>query len=133
MNELEEAWAKITAEAIERARSDGRADVAAYLELKAGNDAIRLAGVQWLYKSFLELSDDANRQGIRLDIENENPHRFSVGAATMVGSLIRFHYGMRQLTVEAGWTRTPADGFIRGGGLACARLAHFGMAKHNTD
>jgi hypothetical protein len=51
----------------------------------------------------------------------------------MVGSLIRFRFGVRSLTIEAGWTRTPADGFMRGGALAAARLTHFGQAKHNAE
>ena len=41
--------------------------------------------------------------------------------------------GVRCLTIEAGWTRTPNDGFMRGGSLAAARITHFGMAKHNAE
>jgi hypothetical protein len=37
------------------------------------------------------------------------------------------------LTVEAGWTRAPGDGFMRGGALAAARISHFGMAKQNSE
>jgi hypothetical protein len=37
------------------------------------------------------------------------------------------------LTVEAGWTRTPADGFMRNGSLAHARIIHFGMSKANAE
>lgn len=120
-------------DAINKARSTGRTDVAEYLALKAGNDQLRAASCRWLFASFTELSDEVNRRGIRLNIENQNPHRFAVGHATMVGSLISFRYGLRNLTVEAGWTRTPQDGFIRGGGLACARISHFGMSKHNAE
>lgn len=133
MNELDEVWAQMMQDAIHKARSTGRADIAEYLTLKAGNDQLRATGSRWLFESFAELSDEANRRGIRLNIENQNPHRFAVGHATMVGSLISFHYGLRNLTVEAGWTRTPQDGFIRGGGLACARISHFGMSKHNAE
>lgn len=120
-------------QAILKAQNSGRADVAEYLSLKAGNDQIRSASCRWLFDSFIELSDEANRKGIRLRVENQNPHSFSVGHATMVGSLISFHYGLRNITAEAGWTRTPQDGFIRGGGLACARITHFGMSKFNTE
>jgi sugar phosphate isomerase/epimerase len=133
MDELDETWRRMIMEATVRAKSEGRADVADYLALKANNDALRSAGCRWLFESFLELSEQANKQGIRLDIENENPHRFSVGHSTMVGSLLRFRHGVRSLTVEAGWTRTPADGFMRNGSLAHARIIHFGMSKANAE
>jgi hypothetical protein len=53
--------------------------------------------------------------------------------ATMVGSLLEFKFGIRRLSAEAGWTRTPQDGFMRGGALAFARLLHFGQAKYNAE
>jgi len=133
MNELDELWTKMMLEAQLKAQSAGRTDVAEYLALKAGNDAVRATGCRWLFDCFIELSDDANRRGIRLEIENINPHRFGVGNSTMVGSLLKLNCGLRNLTVEAGWTRTPQDGFIRGGGLACARISHFGMSKQNAE
>lgn len=120
-------------EALLNAKASGQDEVAQYLRLKAANDSLRSTGCRWLFESFIELSDEANRRGIKLDVENENPHRFNVGHSTMVGSLLRFNYGLRNLTVEAGWTRTPQDGFIRGGGLACARISHFGMSRSNAE
>lgn len=133
MDELDEIWQRMIREATVKAQASGRSDVADYLLLKAGNDALRGAGCRWLFESFLELSEEANKQGIRLDVENENPHRFSSGHSTMVGSLLRFRRGVRSLTVEAGWTRTPADGFMRGGALAHARILHFGISKANAE
>ncbi|MGI8493966.1 MAG: hypothetical protein ACR2L1_01470, partial [Pyrinomonadaceae bacterium] len=44
-----------------------------------------------------------------------------------------FRSGVRSLTVETGWTRTPSDGFMRGGSLAHARISHFGMSKANAE
>ncbi|MGI8470004.1 MAG: hypothetical protein ACR2N3_16310 [Pyrinomonadaceae bacterium] len=133
MDELNEIWAKMLCDATIKAQAAGRADIAEYLALKSANDSLRAIACRWLFDSFLELSDEANRRGIKLDIENENPHRFTVDYSTMVGSLIKFNYGLRNLTVEAGWTRTPQDGFIRGGGLARARISHFGMSKSNAE
>lgn len=133
MNELNEIWQRMMQEATVKAKESGRSDVADYLLLKANNDAIRAKSCRWLFDSFLELSEEAGKQGIRLDIENENPHRFAIGHSTMVGSLLRFRLGVRNLTVEAGWTRTPADGFMRGGALAHARISHFGMVKANAE
>jgi hypothetical protein len=45
----------------------------------------------------------------------------------MVGTLLTFRAGVRQLLIEAGWPRTPRDGFVRGGGLASAHIKHFGL------
>lgn len=133
MDELDALWAQLMQEALLKAQNTGRGDVAEYLNLKQTNDALRSTGCRWLFDSFIEFSDEANRRGIRLDVENYNSHRFAVGQATMVGSLIKFNRGLRQLSVEAGWTRSPQDGFIRGGGLACARILHFGMSKKNAE
>jgi hypothetical protein len=51
----------------------------------------------------------------------------------MVGSLLRLRYGVRCMTVEAGWTRTPSDGFMRLGALAFARITHFGIPNANEE
>lgn len=129
MMELDEIWAQKLEDALAAARATGRADVAEYLALKAANDAIRQTGVQWLFGSILEI---ATRNPI-IHIENETEHRFKFAKAEMVGYLLRFRQGIRCLTLEAGWTRTPNDGFMRNNALAAARFTHFGMAKHNAD
>jgi hypothetical protein len=133
MNELDEFWADTLAAAARRARAEGRGDVADYLALKTSNDEIRAAASRWLFESLLEIAHEAMRRGVNLIIENESPHRFEMHRATMVGSLVRFKYGVRRLTAEVGWTRTPQDGFMRGNSLAAARLTHFGQAKHNAE
>lgn len=129
MYELDEVWSKKLEEAIARAEANGQRDVAEYLTLKAINDAARQTSVQWLFGALLEIAA-AHPQIV---IENENPHRFPVNNATMVGSLLRLRRGVRCLTIEAGWTRTPADGFMRGGALAAARITHFGLPRENSD
>ncbi len=133
MNELDDLWLQMMEKAIANAQATGRNDIAEYLALKSSNDSIRSTGCRWLFDSFLELSEEVNRKGIKLEIESENPHRFSVEKATMVGSLLKFQHGVRCLTIEAGWTRTPTDGFMRGGALAQARISHFGMSKENAE
>jgi hypothetical protein len=133
MNELNEFWANSINEAINTARAKGRADVADYLSLKASNDEIRAGSCRWLFESLLEIAHEAMRRGLNIKIENEAPYRFEMNKATMVGSLLEFRFGIRRLTAEAGWTRTPQDGFMRGGALACARLRHFGQSKHNAE
>lgn len=133
MRELDEVWENLMREAIARAKSSGRSDVAEYLMLKASNDAARSASVKWLFDAAREIAADSNRQNAGIIIEEQHPHRFSIGNAHLVGSLTRFRQGVRCLTVEAGWTRAPDDGFMRGGALACARISHFGMKRANEE
>jgi hypothetical protein len=135
MNELDEVWAQKLSQATANARAAGRIDVADYLNLKATNDLIRQTSVKWLFDSMTEIAARNNR-GIAassVTIESENPHRFDFAKATMVGSLLRLRQGVRCLTLEAGWTRTPADGFMRHSALAAARVTHFGITKANQD
>lgn len=133
MNELDRVWAQMISDARAAAEASGRADVAQYLKLKASNDAIRSASVKWLFDSMLEIAGEANRKNSGVTIENESPHRFAFGNSNLSGALLRFRRGVRCLTLEAGWTRTPADGFMRGGALAGARITHFGMGKANAE
>ncbi len=133
MNELDEMWSQMLSQALESARVSGRHDVADYLNLKATNDAIRQTSVRWLFDTLIEIASEANRSNLSVSIEKSEPHSFAYRGANLVGSLIRFRYGVRCLTVEAGWTRTPTDGFMRGGALAFARLTHKGMPKANAE
>ncbi len=133
MNELDEAWARKLREARQKAQAAGRADVAEYLTLKASNDLIRQTSVKWLLDSATEIVSIANRNGASTTMETENPHSFTFGKSNLVGSRLSFRQGVRCLTIEAGWTRTPNDGFMSGGALAAARISHFGMSKHNAE
>jgi hypothetical protein len=127
LSELDEAWELALAEAERRARVAGRGDVAEYLRLRASNDLARSTGVDWLLSTFTVLAGEANRAGASVQLARADAHRFAVGNATMVGTLLTLRAGVRQLLVEAGWPRMPRDGFVRGGGLACAHIKHFGL------
>ncbi len=134
MNELDDVWSQMLADAIEKANSSGRADVADYLGLKASNDLFRRTSVKWLFDALIEAAAAQNsRSTPAVVIERTEPHSFSYQGANLVGSKVTFRCGVRCLTAEAGWTRTPADGFMRRGGLAFARLRHFGLPKSNVD
>ena len=133
MHELDEVWENMMTEAIARAKSSGKNDVADYLMLKASTDAARAASVKWLFDAAREIAAEINRRHAAISVENEHPYRFALGNANLVGSLVRFRQGVRCLTVEAGWTRTPNDGFMRGGALAAARISHFGMRQQNSE
>lgn len=133
MSELEDEWEILIARAKDAARHTGRSDVHDYLALRSSNDAIRRTAVKWLMNEVIAIASDPLRNGNAIDIERIDPHSFSAFKANMVGTRIEVRRGVRCLAVEAGWTRTPSDGFMRGGALAFARISHFGMPKKNMD
>ena len=133
MGELDEAWAAALSEAEHRARLAGRKDVAEYLSLRNSNDLIRTAGVDWLITVFTTLAGDANRNGASIQISKKEGHRFPIGTSTMVGRLLILSSGVRTLSIEAGWPRTPRDGIVRGGGFACANIRHMGIKTASDE
>src|SRR3954466_4825655 len=133
MTELDQVWSRMLGDAIEDASATGREAVADYLRLKATNNAIRSAGVKWLFDVFITFAGEAVRKNAGLTMEREEPHSFALGSSTMVGSRLLIRHGVRCLEVEAGWTRTPRDGVMRGGALALARVSHFGMPRSGEE
>lgn len=133
MTELDEAWELALAEAKERARAEGRTDIAGYLDLRRRNDLLRRTAIDWLLNEVVSLAGQANRAGAGIQIEQKEPHRFSRHNATMVGRQVTLRRGVRELTIECGWPRTPRDGIIHGGGLACANIKHFGRRRANVE
>ena len=133
MSELDEAWAAALSEAEHRARLAGRKDGMEYLSLKNSNDLLRKAGVDWLIAGFTTLAGDANRAGASIQISKKDDHRFPIASSTMGGHLRTLTTGVRTLYVEAGWPRVPRDGFVRGGGLACANIRHLGIRQASEE
>jgi len=133
MTELDEAWELALAEANNRARAAGRGDIAAYLSLRSRNDLLRRTATDWLIDVTVMIAGKANRAGAGIQIEQEDNHRFSRGTATMVGKRVTLRSGVRALTIESGWPRTPGDGIVLGGGLACANIKHFGRPRANVE
>lgn len=132
-NELEEAWELALAEAAHRAQTAGRADIATYVDLRRRNDLLRRTAIDWLNATFTALAADANRVSAGIQIERRDDHRFRRGPATMVGTQLTFRRGVRTLTIESGWPRTPRDGIVRGDGLACANIKHLGRTRMNDE
>lgn len=133
MSELEDDWELALAEAQARAQATGRRDIAEYLSLRRRHDLLRRTAIDWLVNEFVRLAGDANRAGAGIQIEQQDSHRFARGNATMVGRQVKLRRGVRELTIECGWPRTPGDGFVRGGGLACANIKHFGRPRANVE
>jgi hypothetical protein len=134
LSELEAEWARLLAEAEQRARASGRSDVADYLTLRASNDLARNVGIEWLLAAFTAQAGEANRtSGASVALAHTDAHRFRVGNSHMVGRRLTLTAGVRILTIEAGWPRTPQDGIVRGGGLAAARISHFGNRRDDDE
>jgi hypothetical protein len=127
MTELDEVWSQMLQSAAENARSSGRHGLAEYLDLRSSNDALRRAAVKWLFDSMAEIGTDPAAARFDIDLVKDEPHNFDYRGANLVGSRLSLRYGVRCLSLEAGWPRTPKDGFIRGGAMAVAKLSHFGM------
>lgn len=133
LSELEDQWTNALAEAEQQARAQGRQDIAEYVALRSSNDRLRRTAIDWLLTTFSEQAADSNRAGASLQIDHFDDHRFGIGQATMAGRLLTLTFGARALHVEAGWPRTPRDGFIRGGGFACANIRHPGRPQLNDE
>ena len=129
MTELDHVWSQLLEDAESRADMGDRRHVAEYLRLKATNDVIRAAGVAWLFNTVIEIAGPAIDRPHGVSVEREEPHSFGRGNSTMVGSLLRVRQGVRCLTVEAGWARTPSDGIMQKGALVFGRISHFGTPK----
>ena len=133
-DDADEFSEQLASEAFERARVSGRGDVADYILLKTSNDKIRAAALEWLFDSALAIASVANRRnGFSIAVEREDAHSFKFGNSNLRGSRLVLRQTVRCLTVEAGWTRAPSDGFMRGGALAGGRITHFGIAKANEE
>ena len=133
MSELKEAWADALTEAEARAREAGQLDLSQYLALRTVNDLSRTVGSDWLINSFTSVADEANQIGAAIERRLDTNHHFTDGNMTMVGSQLDLERGVRKLSIEVGWPRRPQDGFIRGGGLACANIKHFGRKPVNQE
>ena len=131
--EISEFWDEILNRKADGTAAPQHGVVADLIALKATNDQIRQRAVDWLIASFTELAAHANRHNVSVEIERKEPHNFAAYGANMVGVKTSFRHGIRCLTVEAGWTRTPTDGFMRGGALAVAHIRHFGLKQHGMD
>ena len=134
MSELKIEWEAATRAASELAAATaGADDLTDYLALRARNDLARATACDWLHKTFTDFTAEANRVGAQITQERADAHTFVYGQTTLQGTRLILRRGVRALTLETGWPRAPRDGFIRGGGLAHARLSHFGNAQANAD
>jgi len=133
MNELDEFWAEMIVDSRKKAAHGGREDLLNYLDLRSTNDAIRAAGIGWLFDNFIAIAIREQQRLPAIAIEREDPHRFARGTSHMVGSLIEVRLGVRSIKLLGGWARTPSDGVMHQGALAFARVEHFGMPDRGDE
>jgi len=132
MTELDQKWLELIGSATESAARGGNKVALDYLMLRASNDQIRNAGVAWLFDTATGIAtgEMSNRKHLRAEILE--PHSFRHGNSNLVGRKLNIFNGVRCLSFEVGWTRTPSDGIMRGGALATARISHFGMPRETA-
>lgn len=133
MNEFERQWSELLKNATKLAAETGRDDIAEYLSLRASNDTIRKTGIEWIFEMLTAFVAKADQNGYSLKAEREEPYSFRLGSSNLTGSVLRIRQGVRCLSVEAGWTRAPGDGIMRGGALAAGKISHFGIPKANME
>lgn len=133
MTELDQMWSQLLSDAASKAANSGRQDIGEYLQLKVANDLIRSRGIKWLFDTIIEIALNDAAVASRIEVERIEPHYFKRTNSRIVGSCIRIRKGVRCLTIEAGWTRSPGDGIMRGAALAAARISHFGLKGAATD
>lgn len=129
MTELDHVWSEMIGNATAAAIREKNHVVLDYLMLRATNDQIRAAGVSWLFDTASEMAAAAMHSYPHLMVESIEPSSFRHGNSNLVGKTMNFRHGVRCLSLEAGWTRTPIDGIMRGGALATARFSHFGIQR----
>ncbi len=128
MAELNQIWTDLLDKASIKAIENGRHDIADYLQLKLANDTVRQKGVNWLSQTFIDQGMEASLNNPGIFIDRISPHAFKIGMSNMVGSMIQVRHGVRCISLETGWARTPSDGIMRNGALAVAQLKHFGIS-----
>jgi len=133
MDELDEVWEHLIAEAARQPQEIAQAGLAEFIAVKTANDQIREMHMRRLLDTIRRAAEHANLKNARITIENTDSHIFKLDRMQLRGSLLKLRQGIRCLTIEAGWTRTPADGFMRGNALAVAQISHFGIARENAE
>lgn len=133
VNEFEKIWSNLLLNAADGARQSGRTDLVNYLDLRIANDKLRQISVAWLLDSFTDALKETEFSSFRLKTTRVEPHNFEFRRANIVGAQVQISHGIRCISIEAGWTRTPKDGFIRGGALAIGRIKHFGKNSNNAE
>lgn len=129
MTMSEEFWMTLLDEEIARGSVSAEGVFQDYLSVRGVNNDLRVRATDWLFGSFTELSERLANQGLELHLERNDDVRFAFLGATLIGSAVAFSNGVRRLSCEVGSIKAPGHGIIKGGGIAIARISHFGIPE----
>ncbi len=133
MNEFEQKWLEMLEKAKEKAKREANHLLLEYLELRSANEKIRLEASKALLETFFYSAHSKLLEGFDLRFNTKSWHQFEMRQAHLTGFCLDICFGVRKLTIEVGWTRTPKDGFMRQGALAYSRISHLGKPEHNKE
>lgn len=99
-----------------------------YLALRAANDRMRTAGLDWIWATLdlvcaeldAQLGGTIERPVVQLARQE---WQFEVGRSVMVGERFGVRFRGVTMLVEAGWPRLPQHGFVPDQGLARGRVS----------
>lgn len=129
MTTSEEFWLKLLDEQIALGNVSADGVFQDYLTVRGVNNEMRGNATEWLFKSFEYTALRLTSDGFALSPDCAELSSFSFSGATLSGPSIAFPFGVRKLTCEVGSIKAPGDGIIKGGGIAIARISHFGMPE----
>jgi hypothetical protein len=129
MTTSEHFWSKLLDDEIARGNVSAEGVFQDYLSVRGANNEIRNDAAEWLFESFVAFSNRLSSDGFQISVERNTDTRFAFHWATLSGSSIIVSNGLRKLSCEVGSIKAPGDGIIKGGGIAIARLSHFGIPE----
>src|SRR5205809_7855216 len=95
MNELNEVWEQLIAEAAKNPQAIKQQGLAEFIAVKTANDQIRQNAVGWLLDTTRQAAEHANQKNANIIIESAEPHRFSIEKMHLSGAMHRFRQGIR--------------------------------------
>ena len=125
----EEFWHRLLDEEIARGTVTAEGVFEDYLAVRGANNEIRDSATEWLFRSFDELAERLRLQAFECSVERSDESQFNFLGATLTGPAIFFSHGVKRLSCEVGSIKAPGHGIIKGGGVAVARISHFGMPE----
>jgi hypothetical protein len=129
MTASDEFWLKLLDQEIARGTVSAEGVFQDYLAVRGANNDIRNNAAEWLFETVLQFSEKLNANGFEIITERNAESQFVFHWATLTGPSMFFSNGIRRLSCEVGSIKAPGHGIIKGGGIAIARLSHFGIPE----
>jgi len=129
MTTSEQFWSRLLDEEIARGNVSAEGVFQEYLSVRGANNNIRNEAAEWLFGSFVKFTQRLVSDGFQISVERNEESQFAFHWATLSGPSIVVSNGLRKLSCEVGSIKAPGHGIIKGGGIAIARLSHFGIPE----